>query len=173
MIYLVRDPRDVAISHYHWLMKYKNYDQTLDGFIAEFVNSRTTEKSLYRGWGSHVNSWYENADDVPGGLLFVRYEQLLTNIDKELMKVASFLGLDVAAERAAEIASRNEFRRMQEKEDTGSNAPSLHGGTRPDIRFVRQGKQEQWRDVLSQDQIAAFADAFAEVAGRFGYDLGN
>jgi hypothetical protein len=171
VIYLVRDPRDVAISHYYWMLKNKRQKKTLDDFLTAFVNGETTQKCLYRGWGNHVNSWYENANDVTNGLLYIRYEDLLADTAREVLRLASFLGLDVSEEHAARITSSNEFPRMQKKEDAGKAAPGSQGDGRPDIRLVRKGEREQWKEIFTEDQTAAFADAFAEVAGRFGYDL--
>ena len=60
VIYLVRDPRDVAVSEYHFDLK-KRYiaaDMTLEQFIKPFLAGET---SSYGSWWEHAASWVGRA----------------------------------------------------------------------------------------------------------------
>lgn len=166
VIYLVRDPRDVAISYYEWLLKFRKTTKTFDTFMVDFVNNETP----YGGWGNHVDSWYQNAERVANGLLFIRYEDLLADTVGKLLDVASFLALDVSVDRVKNVVGANEFARMQRKEDAATDI-DLFRDTRADIRFTRRGIAGQWREHLSQDQIVMFANSLGELAHKLGYGL--
>src|ERR1700733_5811248 len=56
VIYLVRDPRDVAVSEYHFDLKkrYIEADVTLEQFVKRFIAGET---SSYGSWWEHAASW--------------------------------------------------------------------------------------------------------------------
>src|SRR5271170_6587185 len=91
VIYLVRDPRDVAVSEYHFDLK-KRYiaaGMTLDEFIKRFVAGET---SSYGSWWEHAASWIAARHANPSFLL-VRYEDLLSDPIGETGKIAEFLSI--------------------------------------------------------------------------------
>jgi len=166
VIYLIRDPRDVAVSYYKWLLKFNKTTQTLDSFIVGFINNETR----YGGWGNHVSSWYQNAERVKKKALFIRYEDLLEDTVGQLLKTASFLELDCSQDCIADVVANNAFTRMQKKEEAAQDN-DLFRGTRANIKFIRKGTAGEWREHLSTNQVVLFANSFGELASRFGYEL--
>jgi hypothetical protein len=68
VIYLVRDPRDVVISQYHFHRK-RNLiaDQfPLSEFVGRFLAGQTC---FYGSWGEHAASWLATRHGQPGFLL--------------------------------------------------------------------------------------------------------
>ncbi len=59
IIYIVRDPRDVAISHYHFEMKQKSIreDCPIESFVPAWVDGRYWDR--LGNWGDHIprRSW--------------------------------------------------------------------------------------------------------------------
>src|SRR2546423_5852927 len=57
VIYIVRDPRDVAVSNYHWEMKLRSVPENypIDKFVLEWMNRRFWPR--IGSWADHVNSW--------------------------------------------------------------------------------------------------------------------
>lgn len=165
VIYLLRDPRDVAISYYYWLLKFRRLEnEDLDAFIQTFTANRT----LYGGWGAHVRSWRQNRQAVPLGCRFVRYEDLLAQPVKTLTDILHFLGHPLDAGRVQDVVARNTFERMQAREQHDQQAP-IFSETRQDIAFVRAGKARQWRDVFTPAQRSRFSTAFGDLMQQFGY----
>jgi hypothetical protein len=63
VIYIIRDPRDVAVSLYYYAKKVKNID---DSFSLEaFVTRMLVPGRSYNGtWGEHAGSWLVNASNI-------------------------------------------------------------------------------------------------------------
>lgn len=63
VIYIIRDPRDVAVSLYYYAKKVKNID---DSFSLEaFVKRMLVPGRSYNGtWGEHAGSWLVNATNI-------------------------------------------------------------------------------------------------------------
>ena len=57
MVYIVRDPRDVAISNYHWEMKKGSFDDRFP--VARFVPKWMDSEYWPRlgSWSDHITSW--------------------------------------------------------------------------------------------------------------------
>ena len=87
VIYIVRDPRDVAISNYHWETKLRSFPE--DRPIEEFV-PRWMDGNYWRrvgSWADHVNSWLATRQDHPGFML-VRYEDMQESPQRELARAS-------------------------------------------------------------------------------------
>lgn len=133
VIYLLRDGRDVYVSYYHYQRERLPGDTTL----ADYLQMDHWPGS----WGEHVSSWLD------GGLsedrfLLVRYEDLYDNPDRELQRMATFSGLDVAAPVIAQAVHDSAFRSMRQMEDTAGH-PRAHQFSG---RFVRSGRVGSWRE---------------------------
>jgi len=166
-LYILRDPRDVAVSMSHY------YRHDLDKAVA-FINKgwklapRTEHPhaqvpQALLDWSSHVRSWTEQRD-IPTHTL--RYEDLLTDTAAALGEAATFLGLPVSPaglERVARRNSLNELRR-QESERGFQELPSWAGE-----RFFRAGKAGGWVDALTRAQAAAITAAHGEMMAAYGY----
>lgn len=82
-IYVVRDPRDVLASYYHYFQAYKNI--RLD--IQEFIKG----KAGFGGWGNHLDAWQPLTR--PSTLL-VKYEDLVGNPGREIGRISQFCGIE-------------------------------------------------------------------------------
>src|SRR5215469_3707989 len=57
VVYIVRDPRDVAVSNYHWELKRRvlSDDCSLEQFVPRFIAAEIEPK--LGSWSDHVLSW--------------------------------------------------------------------------------------------------------------------
>src|SRR5215813_12634517 len=65
VIYIVRDPRDVALSQYHFHRK-RNVvgdNHPIEQYVTNFVANAS---SSYGSWGEHVGSWLVTRHTHPG-----------------------------------------------------------------------------------------------------------
>jgi len=168
VIYLVRDPRDVAMSYYKWSLKFNRTTKSLDEYINDFLNSNTP----YGSWGDHLMSWHSNRKSVPNGFLIIRYEDLLADTEGKLREMAEFLGLDVSVKQLKKTIEDNNIQNMQAKEDKSDDVPlMINKATK--IRFIGKGAAGGWKERLTSKQVALFDKSFGEIASKFGYDLSN
>jgi hypothetical protein len=200
VVYIVRDPRDVALSAYHYDRKVKNI---ADDFpIETYVSTRFMKTDEYFGtWGEHAGSWLVNAKNVfhlarlkEGFLgtmgswgenvmswlgarghdrefLLVRYEDLLEDPNREMTKIAEFLGLEVSDEkiaRAVDLSSADNMRKLEvaQADQWATTKPS-----RKDINFVRAAKSNQWQNELPAASVAEIESAWGPVMQLLGYSL--
>ncbi|MDR3514478.1 MAG: sulfotransferase domain-containing protein [Azospirillaceae bacterium] len=167
VVFLVRDPRDVAPSLAHR----GGYDidaaidrmadpayplpQQSDGIwaqIPQFVSS----------WSAYALSWLESG--LP--LFLFRYEDLLADPISRFQAIARVAGFPHDAVRVgrAVAASRFDVLRAAEAADGFSEAR-----LNPGARFFRQGIAGAWRDRLSVAQAARIERDHGPVMRRLGY----
>ena len=116
LIYLVRDPRDVALSLYHARRKYRTIDDSYS--IERFVSERFLPGDLDVSWAEHVGTWMSARRNSPTFLL-VRYEDLREDTLRELRRMALFLGLsaDISSlTRAVEMSTAERLRQLEKVE---------------------------------------------------------
>jgi len=166
VIYLVRDPRDVAISYYYWMLKFNRISGTLQEFLDTFFDR---SRLPYGRWDEHVLGWERAASCAKGRILFMRYEDLLANTPIMVHTITTFLGLPVDLKRIDEAIRQNDFISMKKKETDASGENDLFKQTRRDIRFVREGKQGQWVDTMTPEQQGRFSREFGKAMETYGY----
>jgi hypothetical protein len=170
VIYIVRDPRDVAISNYHWETKLRSFPE--DRPIEEFV-PRWMDGNYWRrvgSWADHVNSWLATRQDHPSFML-MRYEDMQENPQRELARVARFMGLDAdpgRIDRAIERSSASNMRKM-EKTQGKKWVATFH--TRSDKPFVRAASSGGWRAVLPEKTVRYMEDHWGPIMKELGYKL--
>ena len=162
-IYVVRNPLDVAISAHHHFNA--TLDRTISIMAQPMASSPLTDQlmpEVYSSWSAHVKSW--TARPFPQ-LLVLRYEDLLADPAKHFGIVAGFLGLQPSQERLQRAVRNSSFEvlKAQEKRDGFRERPE-HAAA-----FFREGRAEQWREVLTPAQTRRIIADHHEQMARFGY----
>lgn len=166
-IYIIRDPRDVAISFSD------HVGESIDNVIDYMSNVKFVLKNvdnLYHvllTWSEHVRSWTrENSNIIT---LVIRYEDLLSNPFETFGKVIEFLGHKIEKKRLQFAINETKFTKLRAVEDKdGFNEVSKISKSG---KFFRVGKEGQWREILTQKQIARIERDHGEIMKRFGYEL--
>jgi hypothetical protein len=175
VIYIVRDPRDVALSHYNWQRKYREID---DQYPLERYTSRFVAGDLagWGSWGEHVLSWLATRHNSPDFLL-LRYEAMLAEPLRELGKVAVFLGTEATRETLATAVERSSADNMRKLEKTQGEewVSTLDGlrdkGQRKDIPFVGKAKHGGWKSLLPESSVEEIESAWGPLMKTLGYEL--
>ena len=171
VIYIVRDPRDVAVSQYHFHRKRRviQDDFPIERFVTRFVAGQT---SPYASWGDNVSSWL--ASRYRGStFLLLRYEDLMNETMRELSRLASFLGRDSDPVLLAQAAERSSADRMRKLENTQARLWSSTKDTRQDVPFVRSAKAGSWRSELPQSSVAEVEASWGHLMSWLGYELAS
>jgi len=168
VIYIVRDPRDVVVSQYHFQRKrHVVADQfPLAEYVARFLTGKT---SFYGSWGEHVASWLATRHGRPGFLL-LRYEDMVEDTARELSKIASFLGVVATAETIAQAVERSSADRMRTLEKSQAQLFTSTKNTRLDIPFVRAAKAGGWREALPEELALQLETAWGNLIQWLGYE---
>jgi hypothetical protein len=170
IIYLVRDPRDVAVSLFHYSLKRQNIPDgyPLDEFVPRFIAG---EFFVDCGtWEEHVLSWLAPRRRS-NTFLFLRYEDLLASPVEALAKVASTLHFATTPEsltRAVELSSAAQMRDSEKKHSANWK---LTQNTRQDIPFVREAKSGGWQGKLSAAAVQQIEKAWGPTMSELGYPV--
>jgi hypothetical protein len=171
LIYIVRDPRDVALSYYDFARKYRHIkdDYPLPRFVSDFVCGRLSSAD-WGTWAENVGSWVHTRNGRPGFLL-LRYEDMLNNIEREVAKVADFLGIQTSLERLAGAVQRSSADRMRSFEKTQGDQWVATKNKRSDIPFVRTATSGLWKEKLPASSIAEIESAWGHLMSGLRYEL--
>lgn len=160
-IHLVRDPRAVVVSEYHYLRGYDFYKGTLAAFVGDFVKGKVNG---YGAWHWHTASWLQAAS---ADVLMVRYEDLQHDSCAVLAQVTDFLGLDIGGGQLQQVVAHNSVQAMQRAEEKTAVLQFADDKA----KFVRQGQVQAWQSELDDDQIALIEREMGAVMMRLGYEL--
>ncbi|MBZ5666518.1 MAG: sulfotransferase domain-containing protein [Acidobacteriia bacterium] len=149
VIYVVRDPRDVAVSQYDSLRKARRMDDVfrVEEFVERFLAGgdavRRVSTDHFGSWGENVGSWLAARSGDPGFLL-LRYEDMLADTPHELTRVATFVGLSTTIERISQAIERSSTARLA---------------------------QSNWRKDLPEPQVSRIEAEWGDIMACLGYKL--
>jgi hypothetical protein len=176
IIYIVRDPRDVAVSFYHHNVKAGNIsdDYPMEDFTARFIAAEFDPR--WGSWSDHVVSWLTLRRARPGFIL-LRYEDVKSDPARELARLAAFLqnsgfgNIESAPEKLQRAIDLSSPERMRELEKKQAHGWVLTRNTRPDKPFVRTATSGAWKSTLSPSSVALIESAWGSVMQELGYDV--
>jgi hypothetical protein len=168
-MYIVRDPRDVALSQYHYHRKCRKIDDDypIEKFIGHFLAGQTCP---HGSWGENVSTWLVTRKN-DARFLLLRYEDMIENTPRELSKIAAFLGIDATKERISQAVERSSAENMRKLEKAQSHLSTLTKTSRKDLPFVRAAGSGGWKSGLPEAQVARIEAAWAPLMRSLGYEL--
>jgi hypothetical protein len=169
VIYIVRDPRDVVISLYHFRRKYRAIG---DSYPIEKYAERFIRGDMDVSWGEHVGSWL-GARGKHRSFLLVRYEDLLEDLPCQLRRIATFLGIDASPERLALAVERSTLDCLRKLEKVESERWVTTKGRRQDIPFIGVGKSGGWRDILPRASVELIELAWGDLMKELRYEASD
>jgi hypothetical protein len=171
VIYIVRDPRDVAVS-YHYILKKDRWlpeDFSMDEFLPLFLEGRDFGVRL-GPWASHVMSWTKMRQNTPGFLL-LRYEDVLADTSRELSRVAGLLNVPASSERIERAVEMSAAGRMRSLEKTEGRLWKTTRRSRQDMPFVRSARSGDWKTILPEKAVLLIESAWGAEMRALGYPL--
>ena len=157
-IYIVRDPRDVYISYYHFLSG-ENDLKHFSWFIANY-------EFPYGRWSDHVRSWIEhqNKDNIA----IVKYEDLVKNKEREFLRILNYLkkinGIYIDKEKLHQSIDETSFEKLSKKErEFGFDEASEHGV------FFRKGIIGDWKNNLDKSIVKILEKEFQSEMKELNY----
>ncbi len=167
VVYLVRNPLDVAASYaYHLQWPVDKVLRRMNDPAADEAQSASGISRLLPNpmttWSGHVSSWL---DQTALRTRTVRYEDLLADPRAGFGAIVRFAGLQWDAEAVERAVERSAFPRLRAQEaeagfdERQPTAPS----------FFRAGAGGSWRTALTRRQVRAVVDAHGPAMARLGY----
>ena len=162
--YLVRDPRDVAVSYS------RHRGRSIDDTIAYMADPEAatggTDTKVYERmstWSDHVRSW-----TAPPGprVRVVRYEALLESPLVTFGQTIQWLGGAPEPDRLARAVQFSSFQELRAQEQAKGFIERVAGSTAP---FFGTGRSGTWRTELTPAQQARIERDHGAVMQLFGY----
>lgn len=123
------------------------------------------ESEGYPYWGNlhHTKTWWRYRS-LPN-ILFVHFNDLLSDLKGEIARIAAFLNIDRSEEQISAVAEQVTFRAMKR------NADKLLPGAERAWRggpntFIFKGTNGRWRDVLTAGELELYLATAAKVLTR-------
>lgn len=167
VIYLIRNPLDVAVSYAHHM------HTSLERTIKMMAHENHMLAGSQRGvalqlcqrlltWSGHVQSW---VDDSGLPVHVMRYEDMFYHPVETFTAVAQFADLPTEPEAIERALAFSSFDVLHSQErDHGFGEKPIKASS-----FFRKGKVGGWREVLNQEQTAKIIQDHGHVMRQFGY----
>lgn len=145
---VVRDPKDVAVSGYHF------FRAVLLGplmppvgiWVEHFLNG----KNLLGSWAWHLNGyWRERHRD---NVLFLRFEEMKKDLPGTIDQIAALMDVALTPEQRAKVVAQSEFSHMREidhKFYPGQVTPL----SQPEGKMMRAGTSGTAHHLLNEAQL--------------------
>ena len=160
VVYIIRDPRDVYVSYYHYLKRRLPSNQNFSDFLRE--------KTLFPSrWHSHVQSWV----DTPNVKHLLRYEDLLVDPESEIIRLLNSLDgkMSFTIAEIKEAIKKSSFSNMKEIEQKKGRY-FLNGDARKIATpFVRKGTHGDWKNYFSKSDEEFLLKEAGDLMYRFKY----
>ncbi|MBL4584606.1 MAG: sulfotransferase domain-containing protein, partial [Pseudomonadales bacterium] len=179
-----RDPRDAFISMQPHLknMNPKSFVTMMGNATHEVVLPDMSEDDLgvrFQRWMSASGKPGERDDAGTPSVMnfvstfwqyrhlsninFIHYNDLKTDLPKEMQRIANILNIEVPQEKWPELVAAATFENMKSKAD--NIAPDAEKNLwNNNSSFFNSGKSEQWRGLLSEEDIAVYHQQLKEHA---------
>jgi len=173
VIYIVRDPRDVAVSFYFYNLKVRALPDgyPMDEFVKRFIAAKTLDYADRVGsWEENVASWIRMRQGK-NTFCLVRFEDLLSDPATELRRVSPMLRIEPTPERIERAIKLSSAPHMRCLEKSQWSKWITTKDTRQDIPFVREAKSGGWRERLSEASVRNIEEAWGPTMRELGYEL--
>ena len=149
IIYIMRNPKDTAVSSFHFYHGLTTSDElkalTIQKFIKLFFE---TGNLSYGSVFDHFTSFWSQRSKP--NILIVFYEDLLRDKPTEIRKIAKFLNVVLNDEQVKVIVDATSFSTMAVKESTRNTKQEEDEGTvSSGYKFYRKGEIGDWKNYFT------------------------
>ena len=168
-VYVVRDPRDVAVSlAYHNSAAIDDAIKFMSAAEGTLCHGRKWLAPQLRqklaGWSGHVTSWLDQTD-VP--VHTVRYEDMVAAPAEHFGAALEFAGRSATRAEIERAIRHADFAELQRQESEKGFAER----TSREAPFFRSGRVGSWRESLTIAQADAIEQCHGAVMARLGYEV--
>ena len=166
IIYVVRNPLDVAVSFaHHFELSIDESIRALNDDNHRIGNSThglsTQLQQVLTSWSGHYKSWVENQKNP---VLVIRFEDMHENPYDTFRKVLEFSGIDVDSHRLERAVQNSSFDILKNQESEASFEENPAKG-----KFFRIGASGGWNQTLSRIQVDLVISKHSQVMQKLGY----
>ncbi|XP_070968662.1 amine sulfotransferase-like [Oncorhynchus clarkii lewisi] len=170
VIYIARNPKDVAVSLFHLqnFTKVLKSEPDFNTFLIQFLKGEV----LGGSWFDHVADWYAHKDEFD--ILSMTYEDMIKDTRGAIVRISNFLGKKLDDQTIDTIVDKSSFKNM--KEDPQARRDKQHPAVfEQSGSFIRKGKVGDWKIMFTVAQSEGFDQIYMEkmkdLALEFDWEL--
>lgn len=158
VIFLVRNPKDVIVSYYHYLITHEVIPSHWT--LTQFIQHKQYGISP---WLKHTKSWISNSKQGQNIQIFT-YENMLNSPKENLSKIMNLLGIETNESTLEKAISLTSKEKMKESEKSTISTLRIKNQKIP---FVRQGESDTIKklNVKESQLIEEKAKEIIQVLG--------
>jgi len=176
VIHIVRDPRNLISSlKYHWSLKSdqnameKLFDiQNATGLKIE-TGKNYSFPVMISSWDNHYNAWKK----IKKNYILIRYEDLVKDTKKELLRIIKYLKklihFEIDEEKINNIIRTTSFNNFVKLENEGLFKESNLDKAGNFKTFFNEGPNKKWQDHLSKELSDKIEKKFSKEMTELGY----
>jgi aryl sulfotransferase len=126
-----------------------------DGDVHEFFDRWIKDAPPMR----HLAAWWDLRGEP--NVLFVHYNDLKADLDREMRRVAAFLSIEIPTESWLDVVDRCTFDRMRADADKIGNFKRVFEGGAGSFLF--KGVSGRWREVLTEGELERYRHRVEEL----------
>ena len=163
LIHISRNPRDIAVSYFHFVQidptGYGVFDNKWDTFFDCFMAGRVSNGR----WYDHMIDWtkHKNKDNI----LFVTYEDFKDDPQSMIQNLAKFIGKPITEDQCRRIADIISFKAMKSHPKMSLKHERLKGD------FLRKGVVGDWQNYFTTDQESRINEMYEKFKSETGVSL--
>ncbi|XP_054854726.1 sulfotransferase 2B1-like [Eublepharis macularius] len=158
VIYTMRDPRDVLISHYHFSKILKVLKEP--GTVAEFLETFLKGNVIYGSWFDHIKGWMQMKDKP--NFFWITYEELQQDLRASVERICHFLGKELNSHQIDAVVENASFKRMQDNKMSNLSTLPEEMMDHKEGKFMRKGICGDWKNHLTVAQKEHFDRVYQE-----------
>jgi len=163
---VVRDPKDVCVSAYHFLRN--EFMGPMTPSVPSFVEFFLSPNFPFHAWAKFLNDYWcvRGRENV----LFLTYEEMKKDLAGTVRRIAAFLKVDLSPEELEAVVRQSSFDHMKQIEhkfETGMMVP----WSKPRGAMVRRGLHGGSGELLSLEQQQRIDDHCRAELKRLGCDF--
>ncbi|XP_078527508.1 sulfotransferase 2A1-like [Lissotriton helveticus] len=158
VIYVTRNPKDVAVSfyHFHKMAKFLPDPGSFEEFLKKFL-----EGTVHFGsWFEHVKGWWSHREEIK--FLHMSYEDMKKDLRHSIERVCKFLSCPMYQEELEGIEKHCTFTTMSQNSMVNCTliAPEILDHNQG--KFMRKGNVGDWKENFTLEQNAHFDEVYKE-----------
>lgn len=179
MIYTARNPKDLAVSYYHYCCLVHQINCTMEEFLELFL----ADKWAYGACGRHMIEFWKRRNQ--SNILFVKYEDMKKDLPSIIKQCADFLKIErkLTPEDIERLCEHLKFEKMEKNPSVNlepiifkenDSKEQLDQELYGKVKFIRKGQVGDWKNFLSPENNAKFdkwiEENFAGTGLEFDYN---
>jgi hypothetical protein len=150
MVHIVRHPKAVAVSLYHFIKSIRQIDY--EGSWPEFFQMFITGFLTFGSWFNYMENWIKQQANK--NVLFISYEDMKAKPAEVIRHMAQFYGVSLTEDTVDLIVKETSFATM--KKSLKNDDPTLKES------HFRKGEVDDWKNYFTVAQNETFDAICAE-----------